>query len=128
MPARHDGRQRRLRLQAEEQAQSRRHCYLSHPTGWSSGASGGAGPSTRAGLDAGRGAGPVSLSSLLDCDGGGGRAGPSTLRRFSLGSGLVERSRSSSRVRFARCGGNEGPMGIVLGCGCGDSVVRGRAK
>lgn len=92
----------------------------------SRGAGGGAGPRTRAGLEAGGGAGPTSLSTLLDRDrdldcGGiagpmlaGGGAGPSTLRRFSLDSGLEERSPSSSRARFARCGGSEGPIGIVV--------------
>lgn len=49
------------------------------------------------------------------CEGGG--AGPTTLRRFSPESGLVERSPSSSRERFARCGGNDGPIGMVEVCG-----------
>lgn len=99
----------------------------------SSGAGGAAGPMTRAGLDAGAGAGPTSLSGELDreADSGGrvgpavrgeeavegGRAGPATLRRLSLASGLGARSPSSSRLRLEGCGGIAGPIeGIVRVC------------
>lgn len=54
----------------------------------------------------------------------GGGAGPSTLRRFSSDSGLEERFSSSSRGRFARCGGKEGPIGIVVRC-CAEVSCRG---
>jgi hypothetical protein len=48
----------------------------------------------------------------------GGGAGPATLRRLSLESGLEARSSSLSRLRFARCGGSVGPTeGIVGSCG-----------
>ena len=43
----------------------------------------------------------------------GGGAGPATLRRFSLDSGLDERS-SSERLRFARFGGSDGPIEDIL--------------
>ncbi len=82
---------------------------------------------TRVDLVACGGAGPTSLSELLDGDpdlGGNegpmfrrgeldecGGAGPTTLRRFSLESGLDARSLSPvSRLRFERCGGRVGPM------------------
>ena len=68
-------------------------------------AAGGAeGPRTRTGfvtVGAFGGAGPMSLSTLLDRE-RGGSAGPATRRRFSLESGLVDRSSSWSRLRFAR--------------------------
>jgi hypothetical protein len=93
------------------------------------GAGGAEGPRTRAGF-AGAvvvgpgGAGPISFSGLLERDlEVGGNDGPRTLRRFSLDSGLVDRSSSSSLLRFARCGGSEGPTegmsatseGVVVG-------------
>jgi hypothetical protein len=101
----------------------------------SSGAGGGAGPWTRAGFEACGGAGPTSLSTLLDRDrdlGGnegptgrrgedaeGGGAGPITRRRLSL-SGLEARSSSSSRLLFESCGGNVGPIVILCAiCGVG---------
>jgi hypothetical protein len=45
----------------------------------------------------------------------GGGAGPATLRRLSLESGLEAPSSSLSRLRFARCGGSVGPMEGILG-------------
>lgn len=87
----------------------------------------------RAGLELGGSAGPISLSTLLDRErdrGGiegpmaaGGGAGPSTLRRLSLDSGLAERSSSSSRVRFVRCGGSDGPIGMLVVCDVDRAVV-----
>lgn len=88
---------------------------------------------TRAGRDAGGGAGPTSLSGELERDsapGGmvgptaregeaeGGSAGPAILRRFSLASGLGARLSWSSRLRFEGCEGIAGPIeGIVGDCG-----------
>lgn len=79
---------------------------------------------TRAGFEAGGGAGPasLSLSEELDLDldleaASGGSAGPATLRRFSLASGLGARSSSPSRLRLEDCGGIAGPIeGMVGGC------------
>ena len=82
---------------------------------------------TRVDFDTGRGAGPTSLPGELERDtvfwgssgpaawGGevaeGGSAGPATLRRLSLVSGLQERPRSlSMRLRFVACEGIEGPI------------------
>jgi hypothetical protein len=56
--------------------------------------------------------------------------GPRTLWRFSLDSGLEERS-SSSRARLVRCGGSEGPTDGILsncltfgvGCRCLEELV-----
>ena len=77
---------------------------------------------TRAGFEAGGGAGPALLSEELDLDldleaASGGSAGPATLRRFSLASGLGARSSSPSRLRLEDCGGIAGPIeGMVGGC------------
>jgi hypothetical protein len=97
-----------------------------------SGAGGADGPRTRVGFAGPGGAGPMSLSGLVDLDFevggsdgprtresegsmGGGAAGPSTLRRFSPESGLEEGSSSSSRLRLARWGGSDGPTeGMVV--------------
>jgi hypothetical protein len=89
---------------------------------------------TRAGFEAGGGAGPASLSEELDLDldleaASGGSAGPATLRRFSLASGLGARSSSLSRLRLEDCGGIAGPIeGMVGNCAGDVRKMLGRSR